>query len=262
MLAETHDGNGDLLTADWNWEASQAEYRRATELDSSSVDAALHYVYGLHTLRRWQAAQQELTRALRIAPVSPAVNLEMLRLLVDTHQYDAAFQQFRKVLELDPASVGAYYEFFPVYARLGRDDDAIAAFLKMETLAGASPKLIEALTVAARRSGLRGCLRERVEQLQRKAKHSRISPYAFANLYAHLGDKERALEYLEQGYRQHLPRMMWVNARATWDPLRTDPRFQSILQGMRFAAESSTVFSPRAAGSTDQSTAPGAPGSR
>jgi tetratricopeptide (TPR) repeat protein len=262
MLAETHDGNGDLLTADWNWEAAQEEYRRATELDPSSVDAALHYVYGLHSLGRWQAAQQELSRALRIDPVSPAVNLEMLRLLIDIHQYEAALQQFRKLIELDPGSVGAYNEIFPVYVALGKPDDALAAFLKLQTLGGTNPQHIEALIVAARRGGFRGCLKERIAQLDREANRSRISPYVFANLYAHLGDKDRALACLEQGYLQHLPRMMWVKARATFDPLRSDPRFQSLLQGMRFPAASAEVFTPPAAVSTDRSTAPVALGSK
>jgi TolB-like protein/DNA-binding winged helix-turn-helix (wHTH) protein len=107
-LAETRDAVADVASVgNWNWEAGEAGYRAATELDPSSVEAALHYVYSLHSLCRWQAATLELQRALRLAPVSPAVNLEKLRLLVDTHQYDAALQQFRKVIELDPASVGA-----------------------------------------------------------------------------------------------------------------------------------------------------------
>jgi hypothetical protein len=42
------------------------------------------------------------------------------------------------------------------------------------------------------------------------------------------------LQYLELGYQRHLPRMMWVKARAIWDPLRPDPRYQSLLQRMRF----------------------------
>jgi TolB-like protein/Tfp pilus assembly protein PilF len=232
-LAEIHDGNGDLLSVgDWNWEAGLKEYRRAIELNPSSVDASLHYVYSLHTLCRWRAVAQELQRALRIDPVSPAVNLEMLRLLVDIHQHEAALEQFRKVIELDPNSAGAYFEIFPVYAALGREDGAIAAFLKLETLVGTNPQAIEALEDAARKSGLRGCLKKRIEQLQKEP--SSVSPYVIANLFAQLGDRERAFRYLEQAYREHRPRMMWVQARATWDSLRPDPRFHSLLQRMRF----------------------------
>ena len=84
----------------------------------------------------------------------------------------------------------------------------------------------------ARKSGLRGCLKKRIEQLQKEP--SSVSPYVIANLFAQLGDRERALRYLEQAYREHRPRMMWVQARATSDSLRPDPRFHSLLQRMRF----------------------------
>lgn len=137
-----------------------------------------------------------------------------------------------KVIELDPNSAGAYFEIFPVYAALGREDGAIAAFLKLETLVGTNPQAIEALEDAARKSGLRGCLKKRIEQLQKEP--SSVSPYVIANLFAQLGDRERALRYLEQAYREHRPRMMWVQARATSDSLRPDPRFHSLLQRMRF----------------------------
>jgi TolB-like protein/DNA-binding winged helix-turn-helix (wHTH) protein/Flp pilus assembly protein TadD len=234
-LAEVHDAVGDvLLSENWNWEGAETEYRRAIELDPGSVNAALHYLYYLHELARWQEAEKEMQRALRLDPVSPAVNLEMLRLLIDTHRYGQAQDQFHRVIELDPNNGAPYDEMATLYAALGKEDDAIAAFLRAETLWGTPPVQVEALAVAARRDGFRGCLRKKIEQLQEQARHGRVSPMIFARLYARVGDKNEALKFLEESYRKHLGRMIWIKARAFWDPLRPDPHYQSLLRRMRF----------------------------
>jgi tetratricopeptide (TPR) repeat protein len=234
-LAEVHDALGDVeMDGNWNWGAAEAEYRRAVELDPTSVDAAVHYVYCLHMLARWQEAEQQMKRALRVDPVSPKLNHEMLALFVDTHRYELAQEQFRKLVELDPNGGGAYYEMVTVYAALGREEDAAAAFLKSEILGGTSGEQADALTDAARKGGFRGIVRKRIQQLQEQARRERVSPYVFARLYALLGDNDQAFNFLEDGYRQHGRRMIWIKARAYFDPLRSDPRYQSLLRRIHF----------------------------
>ena len=53
-----------------------------------------------------------------------------------------------------------------------------------------------------------------------------------AGVYAGLGDKDRAFEWLEKDYQAHsglLPRLQWEIA---YEPLRGDPRYASLLQRM------------------------------
>ncbi len=233
-LAEVHALSGDALFGNREFEAGLAEYRRAAELDPGSVDAVNHYVIGLHALTRWQTAEQELRRALRMDPVSPQLNVHMVRLLVDTHRNDLALEQFRSVIELDPASAAAYAEIWPAYDALGRTNEAIDAFLKSESLAGGDAGELRPLAEAARQGGLRGCLRKRVEQLEEAVRLGHVSPVLLAGLYARLGDREHALGLLETAYEQKRPRLMWIKARAVWDPLRAEPRFQALLRRMRF----------------------------
>ncbi len=231
-LSEGHALAGDALIENFQWEAGLAEYRRAVELDPGSIDASFHYVVGLHMLARWQLVEQELRRALRLDPVSPIVNLQMLRVLVDTHRYDRAQEQFRKLIELDPNNAAAWFEIAGAYSGLGRENDAVAAFLKSEALSGASAEAVAGL--AASGGGWRGCVKTKITQLEPERNAGRISPHYLAGLYASMGDKEQALALLEAAWRERRPRMIWIKARATWDPLRSDPRFQSLLRRMKF----------------------------
>jgi hypothetical protein len=52
--------------------------------------------------------------------------------------------------------------------------------------------------------------------------------------YAHLGNTGQAVTELEKAYAQHDWQMVQVKVRGTWDPLRSDPRFQDLLRRMHF----------------------------
>jgi TolB-like protein/DNA-binding winged helix-turn-helix (wHTH) protein/Flp pilus assembly protein TadD len=234
-LAEVHTDIGDVrFYWDWDWTAGEAEFRRAVELDPGSVDAAHHYAGCLHVLGRWDEALQEYRRALRLDPVSPRMNVLLLTLFLDTHQYELAMEQFRKVIELDTNSGLAYSQAGKVFEALGRDAEAMAAYLKADSLYGKSAEQVRALENAAKTEGVRGYWKKHLEQLQERSKQTRVPPLDFASLYVRLGEKDAAMKMLEAAYRQRAPRLVWINARAVWDPLRPDPRFQSLLRRMRF----------------------------
>ena len=234
-LAEVHTDIGDVkFYWEWEWTSGEAEFRRAVELDPGSVDAAHHYAMCLHALGRWDEALREYQRALQLDPVSPRMNAGLLALFVDTHGYESAIQQFRKVIELDPNRATAYTLAGSLYEALGKDGDAIAAYLKADRLSGRSAEHVEALGKAAGTAGLRGYWKMRLEQLREKARLSRVPPLEFALLYTRLGENDEAMKMLEAAYRQRAPRLVWIGAHAVWEPLRSDPRFQSLLRRMRF----------------------------
>ena len=234
-LAEAHMIAGDeKFYARWKWEEGEAEFRRAAELDRGSVNAAAHYASCLHALGRWDAALAEFKRALELDPVSPRLNVNFLALLVDTHRYEQALEQFRKALELDPNNPAAYSWAGLAYELRGLDADATAVYIKADALAGGSAEEVQSLKCAADTGGVRGYWRKRLEMLQERAKRERIPPYDFASLYVHTGENGRAIDMLEAAYQQHAARLPWIRARAVWQQLRSDPRYQSLLRRMHF----------------------------
>jgi tetratricopeptide (TPR) repeat protein len=57
-------------------------------------------------------------------------------------------------------------------------------------------------------------------------------PYGWAELYALLGEKEKALDNLEKAHDNRAFMMAWVKANPIFDPLRSEPRYQAILKKM------------------------------
>jgi hypothetical protein len=50
-----------------------------------------------------------------------------------------------------------------------------------------------------------------------------------------LGDKERALTYLEQAYEERDPALFYLKVGPFFNPLRAEPRFQALLRRVNLA---------------------------
>ena len=65
-------------------------------------------------------------------------------------------------------------------------------------------------------------------------------PLFVAEVYAQLGDKDRAFYWLEQGYERHelaggFGDLCFIKLDHMLDPLRSDPRFQDLLRRVHLA---------------------------
>ena len=234
-LAEARTDLGDLkFWWEWNWSAGEEEFRRATQLDPYSIHAAVHYSTCLNALGRFDAALNECRCAFRLDPVSLQVNTTVLLALRNAHRWHEAFDEYQKMVELYPNRAPILALGGVVFTGLGKEAEAVAAFLASDRLRADTPSQIASLERAARSGGLRGYWRERLSQLQTRAAHERVPPLDFARIYLAVGDKDSAMSFVEAAYREHAPRAAWLRSLSDWDPLRSDPRFQAIIERMHF----------------------------
>jgi hypothetical protein len=57
-----------------------------------------------------------------------------------------------------------------------------------------------------------------------------ISPGELAVLYVALGEQERAFASLERAYAVHDSQLQFLGVDPSFDPLRSDPRFQDLMR--------------------------------
>ena len=240
-LAEGHVNLGDIkFYGDWDWPNGEAEFRRAVELDRGSADAQEHYALCLWALRRYDAAAQEMRHALWLDPLSPRLTAELGSLLHDQGDTQAAIRQYTKALELEPAHAAVFNSLGDIYEELGRDQEAIAAYLRAASLNGEDPETVKLLSDTFESGGFQGYWRSRLQRLQAQATRQAVSPLAFAAIYVRLRQQDEAIEWLDRAYREHIPALVWINANKRWAPLRSDPRFQALLQTMRLPNPTAT----------------------
>ena len=69
-----------------------------------------------------------------------------------------------------------------------------------------------------------------LDQLKQAARQRDVYPAAFMVVYASLGDKEQALNWLERAYEEKEPWLFWLKVHPMVDSLRSEPRFQAVLR--------------------------------
>src|SRR5918994_1910343 len=101
---------------------------------------------------------------------------------------------------------------------------------RAEVSGGVSEKngeVVAALRAAAKRGGLKGFWRQRLQFL---LEEPHVRTHAVASTYARIGDHDQALAWLEKLYAEHGAWIRTLKTNAVWDPLRADPRFQDPLR--------------------------------
>jgi len=148
-------------------------------------------------------------------------------------EYDQAIQQYQRTLTVTPNFQRAIYWLGFGYIKKEMYRQGIEQFKLVFDLSGDSVDLA-ALGYAYAVAGQRNEAEEVLRQLEELATQRYVSPVDLAMLHVGLDNNEQAIEYLEKAYEEHADRMSWIKVNPVFDPLRSDPRFQAILQRMNF----------------------------
>jgi serine/threonine protein kinase/Tfp pilus assembly protein PilF len=241
-LGEAHAALGSVkYLYNWDWASAERELKRAIELNPNDEVAHTVYAYYLHSMGRADEGLAEMKRAYELNPLSIRINSGLGDMLAFAHahrQYDQAIEQFRKTIELEPAqwSLGSiYWHLGAVYEKKGMYVEAIAEYQKGMNLSGESD-LAAALEQAYKTSSFseakRVVTKMRLQKMIEVSKREHVPPPEFAFIYADLGQKEQAFEWLEKAYEEHSSVLVHLGDGmvCTCDALHSDPRFADLLR--------------------------------
>src|SRR5262249_42657520 len=162
----------------------------------------VRYSHFLWKAGRFDEAIANARRGREINPVSVLANSGLAKALSEAGQHDQAIEQYKRALEIDPNFVPALANLAGAYASKGMYEEAIAACKKAIAVDN-SPQRRGQLTqlgVLYARSGNKDEARKVLNELKDQAKQHYLLPYNFAYLYEAMGDKDRAMAYLEKAY--------------------------------------------------------------
>jgi TolB-like protein/tetratricopeptide (TPR) repeat protein len=230
-LAEAHT---TLAMAIWlyDFDFPQAirEFQRAIELNPNYAIA--HQQYGnttLTALGRFDDAIAEGKRAVELDPLSLIINADLGTNYLYARRYDEAIAQLRKTLEMDPGFYYAHSNLGQALEAKGALEAAIEEYQKSRSLN--DDPFVLALLGHAYASGNKTEALKILEQLKELSKQRYVSAYSFALVYLGLGDREQALNWLEQSYRDRAGSDIgYIRVDPLVDPLRGDPRFEALAE--------------------------------
>jgi len=227
--AEAHTVLGLVRTRDLDWAGAEAAFTRAIEIDPNSADAHAAYSSLLTVVGRPQGAKEQIEVALKLDPFNALVKHRYALGLFFGRRRDEAIQQWRALLEESPGFYPAHYFLWQALHLDGRDEDALAELEALQVAAGRHD-LEQALTRGAAGGGYSGALRQASAVLE--AQEGVTQSYGLATTYVHLGEKDRALKWLERGFDGGEPTVRFWLGMPTFDILRDEPRFKQLMQRM------------------------------
>jgi serine/threonine-protein kinase len=229
-LGDAHTALGLIEAAyEWNWKVAEARFRHAIALSPNSPYAHMWYgSFVLTPLGRHDEALAELRRAQELDPVSLPVRYNLGFRYYFARQFGNAIVEFQRALELDPGFAPARVGLGFTYSGLGRYDEAIRAMEEAEPDSAMTSNAVVGAVYAwaGRREHARTILLSVAERARRGYAH----PMDFALLYAALGERDQAFQWLRRAYEERSFLLIWINVATWYDGIRDDSRFAALVR--------------------------------
>ncbi len=210
-------------------------------------------------------AIREYKIALQLAPASPAVLSDYAFILGALGNSTESIRLSDQAINLDPLSVNAYFVHFSALLAAHQFNEAVEFSQKLErtrpylfnwpeivaTALVAQGKLAEAQAYLKRaptdnynrlvneavilaRTGKSKEVPAVIEKMRQS--YGDAASYQYAEVYAQLGDKDRAFAALDRAWVIRDSGLLRVERDTYIDPLRSDPRYAALLRKMNFPA--------------------------
>jgi len=213
---------------DYDWEGSEADFRRAIELEPGYATA--HHWYGETMASRGRIdegiARMDIGRDLD--PLSAVITHTPGYLLNYSNRFDEAEARYAAALKLDPYFRWTFQNRDIMYTMQGRYEEAREQVRKLAAMEGFDPAPDLARIDAVENPELK----PRALELLAQRRDITEGVFGKAMQYALLDEYELALEHLEKAFAAgdaYSVHMSWVKI---YDPLRDNPRFQAMLRKM------------------------------
>ena len=218
---------------EWEWEVAEKQLQRALDLDPKNTDAHYAYAHLLASTGQYEKALTEIKLARELDPLSLGINAQEGQVLFFAKDYDRALDRLQKTIDLDGSFWLSHLFISRVYTEKGMHSEAVAEAKRAAELSGNSQS--EAYRAyALAKWGKPSEARTVLNALLKSSTETYVPPYNIALAYNAVGEREKAIDYLEKGFSEKDVRMVFLKIEPQWDNLRAEPRFRDLMKRMRF----------------------------
>jgi adenylate cyclase len=185
---------------------------------------------------RFDEAVAEAKRGLELDPLNVVAGQTLGVRYYYARRCDDAIAEFKKALELDKDTFVAHLGVGQCLFQQGHAAEALPEMEKAVELSGGNSWAQATLGWTYARAGQKDKARRVLAQLVASAKDHYVSPVYPAIVASGLDERDAALAFLEQAYADRSPWMVFLNVEPAFDPLRSDPRFASLLRRVGYQA--------------------------
>jgi eukaryotic-like serine/threonine-protein kinase len=225
-LAEAHAALGMVGVFEWEWEMAERETRRALELDPGSELALFAACHRSMYLGNFETAFRHADRALELNPLSIMIIYSRALAHYYAGHFDDAIQGLLRCIDLEPEFALAHFILSACYAFKGLPGNAF------EELENAGEFIVPSEVGRALILALTG----QPDEARHALAQFKVGPVTGLTamyigwVYTALGDKDEAMRWLQEAYRQRTTLLATIGVRPGMDALRSDPRFRDLVR--------------------------------
>jgi tetratricopeptide (TPR) repeat protein len=225
-----------MFRYDWDWQAAEEEYKRATALNPGSASA--HYLYSsfLKYMGRYEESLREVTGALELDPLSLQKNTDAALAFSYADKHDQAMEIVQRTIEMDPSYPYGHAIFGYIYLRGFMIDEGLAELEKCRNLSKTDvmPSVECGIGIILALKGRTDEARQILDSFIKQAEEQYFPAYYIAAMHFVLGDADDGFLWLEKGYEERDYFLINLKTERTLEALglKSDPRYISILRKM------------------------------
>jgi tetratricopeptide (TPR) repeat protein len=228
--AQVHASMGSVDSVRWRWQAAEQEFARAIARDPNNGEVRQEYALNyLVPMARLNEALEQILEAQVLQPTPAMLSVNLCRAYYYNKDYERAIDQCHRALVIEPRSSTACVFLASALAERSLLAEAASAIEGIEPQDG-SPGII---ALSGYISGLRGGVEDAqtaLHRLDQLSAHKNVSSYNRSLVYLGLKESDRAMKFLEQAYEEGDPSLTYLAVDPKWRTLRSNPRFQALLE--------------------------------
>lgn len=229
-LAEGHEILARYkLLYEWDWAGTDSESQQAIALNPNHPDVGFARWLHLMATKRFADATERAQHALKVDPFNMHFQWIFGWQLLFERRYNDAIERFNKILTTQPDSAWVHWTRWSALHRIGKNERALADAKQYFLLVGLHD-CGEAIGRGRANGGYQSAMFDAAVNLVETSQARYVQPTLIARLYAHAGDKESALDWLERACEIGEPWSVWLDVDVDWDDLREEPRFAELLR--------------------------------
>jgi TolB-like protein/DNA-binding winged helix-turn-helix (wHTH) protein len=210
-----------LCVYDKNWTGAEKEYRRALEVSPNSADGHEQYARYLDRMGRTREGAVEHQTAQQLDPDTDHAS-DLGLSLADRVKRKRLYMVSHPTTPQDDWDLANLLYMAGLYPEAADEWAKVMRFFGWDDIAGE--------ILSSGKLGPAGPPRALAKGIEEIAKHRWMPGNVPANVYAVMGDKNRAFAWLEVAYQQNDSTLLDLKTDPVWTSLRSDPRFDDLVR--------------------------------
>ena len=224
----------DVFFYEWDWPGAERVFQTLSQDPSIFLGNRYHPAAIFFWARGWpDQAVSLIERALKVDPGNLESRIMLANVLSHSGRLDDASAYYRALVDVAPSDPRPLFGLAEVLSRKRDVVNAISALRQAYALSEeeeGARALSGAATEQDYQSAERAVAESRIKLLHELADSRYISPLDLARLYTQIGQRDKAVSYLERAIAERSPMLVALKVDPAWDPIRDDQRFAAIVR--------------------------------